>query len=226
MNPTSAARTRAGVGMTSQRTRRRLVRRLRERGIAHAAVLAAIENTPRHLFLDEALAHQAYDDTPLPIGRNQTISQPFVVARMTELALGGGLPVKKILEIGTGCGYQTAILSQLVDWVFTVERIDALHRAAKTLLPELGYRNVSYFNADGYQGWPSNQPFDAILVTAAPAATPPELLAQLAVGGRLVIPVGGRDLQHLRIFTRRAGGFDEQTLDAVRFVPMLDGRAR
>ncbi len=218
---------RDGIGMTSPRTRRRLVERLRAQGIGNEAVLAVIEKTPRHLFLDEALAHRAYEDTALPIGRNQTISQPFIVALMTEMLLDGGIEVKKVLEIGTGCGYQCAILAQLMDWVFTIERIGALQLQAKTLLGELGYRNISYLNADGFDGWESNQPFDGILVTAAPRAVPEKLAAQLAAGGRLVVPVGDSDLQRLRIITRTAdGAFHEQQREAVRFVPMVDGRAR
>lgn len=224
MNQVSSIQ-RAGIGMTSQRTRRRLINRLREQGIANESVLAVMEQTPRHLFLDEALANRAYEDTALPIGRNQTISQPFVVALMTEMLLAGG-GIKKILEVGTGCGYQSAVLSQLVKWVFTVERIDSLHKQAKTLLPTLGYRNLSYLNADGFAGWASNQPFDGIIVTAAPREVPAMLLQQLALGGRLVIPVGDDAMQRLRIVTRTPRGFDEQLRDAVRFVPMLDGRAR
>ena len=178
------------------------------------------------MFLDEALAHRAYEDTALPIGNNQTISQPFIVALMTEFLLDGGIEVKKALEVGTGCGYQSAILAQLVNWVFTIERIGALHRQAKTRLPELGYRNISYLNADGFAGWQSNQPFDGILVTAAPREVPTALLAQLAVGARLVIPVGDDSRQRLRVITRTATGFDEQLREAVRFVPMLDGHTR
>ncbi len=217
---------RDGIGMTSLRTRRRLIERLREQGIASEAILTVMEKTPRHLFLDEALAHKAYEDTALPIGQNQTISQPFIVALMTEMLLGGDVALKKILEVGTGCGYQSAVLAQLVGWVFTIERIGSLQKQARVLLPELGYRNISYLNADGFAGWESNQPFDGILVTAAPREVPAKLLEQLAPGGRLVIPVGDSTLQRLRVITRTPGGFDEQLRDAVRFVPMLDGRAR
>ena len=212
--------------MTSLRTRRRLIERLREQGIRNEAILAVIEKTPRHLFLDEALAHRAYEDTALPIGRNQTISQPFIVALMTEMLLDGGIEIKKALEVGTGCGYQSAVLAQLVNWVFTIERIGSLQRQAKALLPELGYRNISYLNADGFAGWESNQPFDGILVTAAPPEVPLSLLEQLALGGRLVIPVGDSARQRLRVITRTPRGFDEQLREAVRFVPMLGGRAR
>lgn len=234
-----AAARRAGIGMTSLRTRRRLTARLREQGIADESVLAVIERTPRHMFIGADLAHRAYDDTALPIGRNQTISQPFIVALMTALLLGGGEKradgesprPKKVLEIGTGCGYQSAVLAQLARWVFTIERIGALQRQAKEVLAELKYRNISYLNADGFDGWPSNAPFDGILVTAAPPQVPRKLLAQLAVGGRLVLPVGDDAAQHLRVITRTGDGdtdadFDEQLRDAVRFVPMLAGRAR
>lgn len=212
--------------MTSLRTRRRLIDRLREQGIRNEDILSVIEKTPRHLFLDEALAHKAYEDTALPIGQNQTISQPFIVALMTEMLLDAAIASKKVLEVGTGCGYQSAVLAQLVGWVFTIERIGSLHRQAKTLLAELGYRNISYLNADGFAGWESNQPFDGILVAAAPREVPANLLEQLALGGRLVIPVGGRDLQRLRVITRTADGFDEQVREAVCFVPMLDGKTR
>ena len=220
------SRQKEGIGMTSLRTRRRLIERLREQGIRNEAILAVIEKTPRHLFLDEALAHRAYEDTALPIGRNQTISQPFIVALMTEMLLDGGIEIKKALEVGTGCGYQSAVLAQLVNWVFTIERIGSLQRQAKALLPELGYRNISYLNADGFAGWESNQPFDGILVTAAPPEVPLSLLEQLALGGRLVIPVGDSARQRLRVITRTPRGFDEQLREAVRFVPMLGGRAR
>jgi len=213
---------REGIGMTSLRTRRRLIDRLRQQGAGLETVLSVMERTPRHLFVDQALAHKAYEDTALPIGHNQTISQPFIVALMTEMVLGADIEVKKVLEIGTGCGYQTAVLSQLVKWVFTIERIDSLLQQAKARLPDLGYRNISYLNGDGFAGWPSNQPFDAILVAAAPAEVPPLLLEQLAIGGRLVIPIGTGE-QSLRIITRDQEGFSEQRREAVRFVPMLGG---
>lgn len=214
---------RQGIGMTSMRTRKRLVDRLRQRGISSDKVLAAVLETPRHLFLDEAISHKAYEDTALPIGQNQTISQPYIVALMTELILDNSQPVKRVLEVGTGCGYQTAILSQLVTWVFTIERIAQLQLEARQRLPDLGYRNISYLNGDGFLGWESNQPFDGIIVTAAPEAVPPKLLDQLSVGGKLVIPVGGEE-QRLRIVTRTPWGFDEQQCEAVKFVPMLKGR--
>ena len=216
--------TRLGIGMTSMRTRRRLIDRLRENGIRSEAVLSALESTPRHLFVGEALAHKAYEDTALPIGHNQTISQPWVVARMTELLLEDGEMPKKVLEVGTGCGYQTAILSQLCRWVFTVERIGALLEQARERLQLLGYRNVSYLHGDGFDGWESNQPFDRILVAAAPAQVPPKLLDQLCEGGRMVLPVGGSGHQVLRLVTRTADGFQEEEREAVRFVPMLKGQ--
>ena len=220
------SREREGIGMTSMRTRRRLIDRLREQGISDQNVLNAILETPRHLFIDEVLAHRAYEDTALPIGHNQTISQPFIVALMTELMLQGDIEVKKVLEIGTGCGYQTAILSQLVKWVFTIERIAALQQEAKQRLPGLSYRNISYLNGDGFLGWPSNQPFDGIIVTAAPEVVPQALKDQLSLGGRLVIPVGDGQGQRLRIITRTQWGFDEQQREAVRFVPMLNGKVQ
>ncbi len=214
---------RQGIGMTSLRTRKRLIERLRSQGISSDKVLQAILDTPRHLFIDEALAHKAYEDTALPIGQNQTISHPFIVALMTELVLDNSTPVKRVLEVGTGCGYQTAILSQLVSWVFSIERIATLQAEAKQRLPELGYRNISYLNGDGFLGWPSNQPFDGIMVTAAPETIPQALLDQLSIGGKLIIPVGGEN-QRLRIVSRTPWGFDEQQREAVRFVPMLKGK--
>ncbi len=206
------------------RTRKRLIDRIRARGVENEQVLEAMMNTPRHLFIDEALSHRAYEDTALPIGEKQTISQPYIVALMTDLVMEGPLPVKKVLEIGTGCGYQTAVLSQLVNWVFTIERIASLQTGTRQRLLELGYHNISFLNGDGYLGWESNQPFDRIIVTAAPQTVPQTLLDQLAVGGRLVIPVGGDESQRLRIITRAPSGFDEQQREPVRFVPMLKGR--
>lgn len=214
---------REGIGMTSLRTRRRLVERLRQDGIVSEEILGAMQNTPRHLFIDQALAHKAYEDTALPIGQNQTISQPFVVALMTELLLQASIPVNKVLEVGTGCGYQTAILSQLVKWVFTIERIGSLQQQARERLPGLGYRNVSFLNGDGFEGWSSNQPFDGILVTAAPEEIPQKLLSQLADGGRMVIPVGDGARQDLRIVTKTSTGSLEEIRSGVRFVPMLNG---
>ena len=170
---------RAGIGMTSQRTRERLLERLFEEGIRNLHVLEAIRRTPRHLFVDEALSHRAYEDTALPIGHNQTLSQPYIVARMTELLLGGG-PLDKVMEVGTGSGYQTAILAKVVERVFSVERILPLQERAKRVLRDIDVRNVVFRHADGNWGWPQYGPYDAILVTAAPAEIPRELLGQLA----------------------------------------------
>ncbi|MCP4009179.1 MAG: protein-L-isoaspartate(D-aspartate) O-methyltransferase [Proteobacteria bacterium] len=212
----------AGVGMTSARTRQRLIDRLREQGIEDEAVLSVLFDTPRHLFLDEALRHRAYENTPLSIGHQQTISQPYIVALMTQLAKASAPGVRRVLDIGTGCGYQAAVLSQLVDWVFTVERIEALSFSARERLQTLGYKNISYLCGDGYQGWPRKAPFDAIIVAAAPPAVPEALKQQLAVGGRLVIPVGDDENQALRLIRRTRGGFDEEIREAVKFVPLVD----
>lgn len=212
-----------GIGMTSQRTRERLIQRLYEEGLSNAQVLEVIRRTPRHLFVDEALAHRAYEDTALPIGHNQTISQPYIVGRMTELLLAGG-PLDKVLEIGTGSGYQTAVLAQLVERVFSVERIQALQDRAKERLQELELRNVVFRWGDGWEGWPALAPYNGIIVTAAATVVPHSLLEQLAQGGRLVIPVGsnGHD-QQLLLITRDEHGFTRQVLDPVRFVPLLNG---
>ncbi len=212
----------AGVGMTSARTRQRLIDRLCEQGIEDEAVLSVLFDTPRHLFLDEALRHRAYENTPLSIGHQQTISQPYIVALMTQLAKASAPGVSRILDIGTGCGYQAAVLSQLVDWVFTVERIEALSFSARERLQTLGYKNISYLCGDGYRGWPRKAPFDAIIVAAAPPAVPEALKQQLAVGGRLVIPVGDDENQALRLIRRTRGGFDEEIREAVKFVPLVD----
>jgi len=213
---------RHGIGMTSQRTRERLIERLYEEGLSNPHVLEVIRRTPRHLFVDEALAHRAYEDTALPIGHNQTISQPYIVGRMTELLLAAG-PLDKVLEIGTGCGYQTAVLAQLVERVFTVERIQALQDRAKERLAELNLRNVVYRWGDGWEGWSALAPYNGIIVTAAAAEVPQALLDQLAIGGRLVIPVGAGDEQELLLIVREEDGFSRHVLDAVRFVPLLQG---
>lgn len=213
---------RHGIGMTSQRTRERLIERLYEEGLSNPHVLEVIRRTPRHLFVDEALAHRAYEDTALPIGHNQTISQPYMVGRMTELLLAAG-PLDKVLEIGTGSGYQTAVLAQLVDRVFSVERIQALQDRAKERLAELNIRNVVFRWGDGWEGWPALAPYNAIIVTAAAAEVPQALLEQLAPGGRLVIPVGAGDVQELLLITREEQGYTRHVLDAVRFVPLLNG---
>lgn len=213
---------RHGIGMTSQRTRERLIERLYEEGLSNPSVLEVIRRTPRHLFVDEALAHRAYEDTALPIGHNQTISQPFMVGRMTELLLSAG-PLDKVLEIGTGSGYQTSVLSQLVERVFSVERIQALQERAKERLLELNLRNVVFRWGDGWEGWPALAPYNGIIVTAAAAEVPQALLDQLAPGGRLVIPVGAGDEQQLLLIVREDDGFTRHVLDAVRFVPLLNG---
>lgn len=213
---------RSGIGMTSQRTRERLIQRLYEEGLSNARVLEVIRRTPRHLFVDEALAHRAYEDTALPIGHNQTISQPYMVGRMTELLLAAG-PLDKVLEIGTGSGYQTAVLAQLVERVFSVERIQVLQERAKERLAELKLRNVVFRWGDGWEGWNALGPYHGIIVTAAAAQVPQALLDQLAPGGRLVIPVGSGDVQQLLLIVREDDGFSRHVLDAVRFVPLLNG---
>ena len=210
-----------GIGMTSQRTRDRLVKRLRERGIESEHVLGVIGSVPRHIFIDEALAHRAYEDTALPIGRNQTISQPFIVALMTQALFNR--PRASVLEIGTGSGYQTAVIAALAEKVYTVERIAALIERAEARLRALKLRNVRVRNADGNVGWTDQGPFDGIMVTAAARQVPEALYEQLAVGGRLVIPVGDEGSQELMIVDRDEDGFTEQSLEVVRFVPLLRG---
>lgn len=212
--------------MTSQRTRDRLVERLREKGIKNQRVLEVIRTTPRHIFVDEAMAHRAYEDTALPIGHGQTISQPYMVARMTEVLLEDGVP-DVVLEVGTGSGYQSAILSRLVPKVYTVERISALLQKARDAHRKLGLMNVYSKHSDGSWGWAPNAPYMAIMVTAAPESVPPSLLEQLAVGGRMVIPVGSMGgVQQLKLFTRTEEGIEERTLELARFVPLLDGAVR
>ena len=212
-----------GIGMTSQRTRERLIQRLREEGISDPRILEVIRNTPRHLFVDEALASRSYEDTALPIGHGQTISQPYIVARMTEALLTGGVP-SKVLEIGTGSGYQTAILAQLVSKVYSIERIDVLLRQARNRLRALGLRNVRFKHGDGGQGWPEHAPYEGIMVTAAPSAMPPALLAQLDVGGRMVIPVGVQSgAQQLLLIKRTPEGYEQRLLERVSFVPLQTG---
>lgn len=213
---------REGIGMTSRRTRDRLVERLLDRGIGDFRVLDVMRQTPRHLFVDEALAHRAYEDTALPIGFNQTLSQPYIVARMTELLFAGG-PLKRVLEVGTGSGYQTAILSQLAEHVYSVERIRALQAKARKRMQELKLYNVFYRCADGGFGWPAEGPFEGILSAAAPATIPEELLEQLAPGGRLVIPVGAGQEQMLVLVIRTANGFEHHEIEPVTFVPFLSG---
>ena len=214
-----------GIGMTSQRTRERLLGRLMEQGIRNFRVLDVIRSTPRHIFLDEALAHRAYEDTALPIGYNQTISQPYIVARMTEALVDSG-SLETVLEIGTGCGYQTAVIAQLAEKVYSVERIKPLLDKARSHLRTLGIRNVELKYHDGFKGWSDKGPYDAIITTAAPKQVPEELLAQLKDGGRLVIPVGGDGVQELQLITRRGDAFETKILDQVRFVPLLHGTVR
>lgn len=212
--------------MTSQRTRDRLVDRLRKEGISNERVLGVIRTTPRHIFIDEALAHRAYEDTALPIGQGQTISQPYIVARMTEAILEQGVP-DFVLEIGTGSGYQAAILSRLVPRVYTVERISSLLTRARECHRMMGLRNVYTKHSDGSWGWPEHAPYPAIMVTAAPEEIPETLLEQLAVNGRMVVPVGSVfGAQQLKLITKTATGHEEKKLDAVRFVPLLDGAVR
>lgn len=209
--------------MTSRRTRERLVARLRQQGIESPAVLKVMASTPRHLFLDEALAHRAYEDSALPIGFGQTLSQPYIVARMTELVLAAGRPLKKVLEVGTGSGYQTAILAQLVGEVYSLERIRALQERASERLRQLNIRNVVFRHGDGNLGWSAQAPFDAILVAAAPVLIPDDLIAQLAPTGLLVMPVGDVN-QDLCVFSRTADGdVVRKSIEPVRFVPLLPG---
>jgi protein-L-isoaspartate(D-aspartate) O-methyltransferase len=213
-----------GIGMTSQRTRDRMVNRLIDQGIRSKKVLDVMRSTPRHIFVDEALASRAYEDNPLPIGFNQTISQPYIVARMTELLLNKVGHLSKVLEIGTGCGYQTAILAQLVDHVYSVERILPLQKKAKNHLFELKIKNVSYIHNDGGWGWPEYAPFDGILVSAAPPEIPEALLQQMAMGCVMVIPTGESGRQTLQRVIRSDKGYEVEELELVSFVPFLSGR--
>jgi protein-L-isoaspartate(D-aspartate) O-methyltransferase len=202
-----------------------LVQRLQDQGIVDQRVLDRIRTVPRHLFMDEALASRAYEDTALPIGFGQTISQPYVVARMTEALLAGGA-VGKVLEIGTGCGYQTAVLAPLVKDIYTIERISSLLGKARRTLRELRIRNVNFRHDDGHIGWAARAPFDAILLTAAPHAVPPVLFEQLAVGGCLIAPVGAEGRQELYRYTKGETKIDRQSLGAVSFVPLVSGLQR
>jgi protein-L-isoaspartate(D-aspartate) O-methyltransferase len=215
----------SGIGMTSARTRERLVQRLKEQGIGNEQVLDRIRNVPRHLFVDEALSSRAYEDTALPIGFGQTISQPYIVARMTEALLAAG-PVAKVLEIGTGCGYQSAVLASLVQEIFSIERIAPLLARARQTLRELKIRNLHLRLDDGHVGWAARAPFDGILLTAAPPAVPAPLFEQLRVGGRLIAPVGVEGRQELVRYTKTEEGVLRESLVAVSFVPLLSGLQR
>lgn len=211
-----------GSGFTSPRTRERLITRLIEQGIQSLQVLEAIRQTPRHVFVDEALAHRAYEDTALPIGYSQTLSQPYIVARMSELLMAAG-PRHKVLEIGTGSGYQTAVLAQLADRVDSIERIKPLQDKARQRLSQLGLNNVRLRHADGLQGWPGEMAYDGIIGTAAALGVPAALTDRLALGGRLVLPVGAGEQQVLMLITRDEQGLSQKAIEPVHFVPMLGG---
>ncbi len=212
----------SGIGMTSPRTRMRMIERLREQGIKNEAVLAAMYEVPRHLFIDEALASRAYDDVSLPINFNQTISQPYIVARMIEVLLEAG-PLKRVLEIGTGCGYQAAVLAQVFPEVYSMERIQPLYERARRTLRDLKIRNVSVRYADGSTGLPEAAPFDGIIMAASAPTLSLALREQLAVGGRMALPIG-IDEQWLHLIKRDTQGFRETKLEAVKFVPLLSGK--
>jgi protein-L-isoaspartate(D-aspartate) O-methyltransferase len=216
---------RHGIGMTSARTRERLIERLKSEGITNAAVLERVRAVPRHLFVDEALASRAYEDTALPIGFGQTISQPYIVAAMTEALIEGTSAKKltRVLEIGTGCGYQTAVLAPFVQHIYSVERIQPLLQRARSMLASLGITNVSLRHADGWHGWRSQAPFQGIIVAAAPELVPPELYEQLDQGGRMVIPIGARGHQTLLRVTRVGDEFHREELLPVSFVPFVEG---
>ncbi|MET1253790.1 protein-L-isoaspartate(D-aspartate) O-methyltransferase [Aliikangiella maris] len=213
----------AGIGMTSQRTRSRLIQRLRDKGIVSEQVLAVMEKTPRHIFIDEALSHRAYEDSALPIGMGQTISQPYIVARMTELlAMSGKLD--DVLEVGTGCGYQTSILAGVARRVYTIERIKPLLKQAAERFKTLQLHNVTFQHGDGYLGWPAQAPFDGIIVTAAPEQIPQPLIDQLAIGGRMVIPVSmPQGIQQLHLLEKSEEGISRMRVEEVKFVPLLGG---
>jgi protein-L-isoaspartate(D-aspartate) O-methyltransferase len=213
----------ASAQATTNNARNRLLEELQRNGIVDAKVLAAMAKVPRHEFVDDALKNRAYENNALPIGHAQTISQPLIVATMTQTLLHGKRP-QRVLEVGTGSGYQTAVLAELVPTVFTVERIRPLSELARTRLAQLGYRNVHFGYADGMNGWLPYAPYDGILVTAGTEAVPQALLDQLGSGGRLVIPVGPQGRQTLKLIERRAHGFREQDLGRVSFVPLLSGK--
>ena len=211
-----------GIGMTSQRTRDRLAKALVEMGIKSEAVLDVIRKTPRHFFIDEALASRAYENTALPIGFNQTISQPYIVAKMTEILIKDK-ELNNVLEIGTGCGYQTVVIAQFAQYVYTVERVDGLLMRARERFQELNYTNIRSKHSDGNVGWSAHGPYDGIIVAAAPVGVPKALIEQLALNGRLVIPIGESGEQKLLLITRTQDGYNEEFLDSVSFVPMLAG---
>ncbi len=208
--------------MTSQRARDRLVEKLRSMGISDDTVLEVIRTTPRHLFVDEALASRAYENTALPIGHGQTISQPYIVASMSQ-ALRSNAALGNVLEIGAGCGYQSAILAQLAEQVFSIERIAALANRLRSRLHDLRIQNVRVRHGDGSQGWVKRAPFDGILVAAAPVGVPETLFDQLALGGHLIIPVGHAGSQELRLYRKTGDGIDEEVMERVSFVPLLEG---
>ena len=212
-----------GIGMTSERTRERLIDRLKEQGIKSRIVLDQIKKVPRHVFVDEALSSRAYEDTALPIGHGQTISQPYIVARMTEVLLNH-VNGNKILEIGTGCGYQTAVLSPLFKKIYSVERINPLLVKTKKRLRSLGIYNVNYRHDDGWNGWEKYGPYDGIIVSAAAPQVPEKLLHQLEIGGTLIMPFGEKEKQELVIVYRDGDNFDYKRLGAVSFVPLVKGK--
>ncbi len=212
----------SGIGMTSQRTRTRMIERLREQGVTDEVVLAAMAAVPRHVFVEEALAHRAYEDTALPLGLGQTISQPYVVARMIEVLRAGRSSLGRTLEVGAGCGYQAAVLAQLTDEVYAIERIEMLINKAKLNLRQIQEFRVRLKHGDGQLGLPEAAPFDTIILAAAAPRVPPLLLQQLSLGGRMILPLGSGE-QMLCLIERRPEGFVESRLDAVRFVPLLSG---
>ncbi len=213
-----------GIGMTSQRTRDRLIVQLQDLGIKDQRVLSVMSKVPRHLFVAEALASRAYENTALPIGQGQTISQPYMVARMTELLIEGGMP-ENVLEVGTGSGYQSSILASLIPRVFSVERIRPLQERAKKVLVDVGFRNISFKHSDGGWGWKACGPYQGILAAAAPAEIPMNLLEQLEVGARLIIPIGEEGKQMLQRVTRTESAYEVEVIEPVSFVPFLKGRA-
>jgi len=226
MNAVRPGRNVAGIGMTSQRTRARMVERLREQGIADERVLEAMAAVPRHLFVEEALASRAYEDTALPIGFGQTISQPFVVARMIEVLIQDR-ELGKVLEVGTGCGYQAAVLARLAAEVYSIERIKELLERARGNLRELRLKNLRLAHGDGAAGMEKDAPFDSIILAAAAPRMPQALLPQLARGGRMILPLRerGADAQRLVLVERSRLGYAETALDPVRFVPLQPGKA-